>query len=37
MFPQTVAENEALFRRVGFVRYELVYRHLQFAGWLLMK
>jgi tRNA (cmo5U34)-methyltransferase len=37
MFPMTVAENEALFRRVGFVRYELVYRHLQFAGWLLMK
>ncbi len=37
MFPATVAENEALFRRVGFVRHELVYRHLQFAGWLLMK
>lgn len=37
MFPATVAENEALFRRVGFARYELVYRHLQFAGWLLMK
>ena len=37
MFPMTVAENEALFRKVGFVRYELVYRHLQFAGWLLMK
>lgn len=37
MHPITVEENEHAFRKVGFQRIELIYRNLQFAGWIVQK
>jgi len=37
MFPKTIAENEAEFRAAGFSQIELVFKDLQFCGWLLIR
>ena len=37
MFPKTIAENEAEFRAAGFSQVELVFKDLQFCGWLLIR
>ena len=37
MFPKTIAENEAEFRAAGFSQVEIVFKDLQFCGWLLIK
>ncbi len=37
MFPKTIAENEAEFRAAGFSQVEIVFKDLQFCGWLLIR
>jgi hypothetical protein len=37
MYPKTIAENEAEFRAAGFSQVELVFKDLQFCGWLLIR
>jgi len=37
MYPKTIAENEAEFRAAGFSQVELVFKDLQFSGWLLIR
>ena len=37
MFPKTISENEAEFRAAGFSQVELVFKDLQFCGWLLIR
>jgi tRNA (cmo5U34)-methyltransferase len=37
MFPKTIQENEAEFRGAGFSQIELVFKDLQFCGWLLIR
>lgn len=37
MFPRTIAENEESFRIAGFSQIEIVFKDLQFCGWLLIR
>ncbi|MDP0498693.1 MAG: methionine biosynthesis protein MetW [Verrucomicrobiota bacterium JB022] len=37
MFPQTMQENEADFRAAGFSQIEVVFKDVQFCGWLLIR
>ena len=37
MFPLTIAENQEQFRSAGFSQIEIVFKDLQFCGWLLIK
>lgn len=37
MFPQTIADNEADFRTAGFSQSEIVFKDVQFCGWLLIR
>lgn len=37
MFPKTIQENETEFRAAGFSQVEIVFKDLQFCGWLLIR
>lgn len=37
MFPKTIAENEAEFKAAGFSQVEIVFKDLQFCGWLCIR
>lgn len=37
MFPKTIHENETEFRGAGFSQIEIVFKDLQFCGWLLIR
>ena len=37
MFPKTIQENETEFRAAGFSQIEIVFKDLQFCGWLLIR
>ncbi len=37
MYPKTIAENETEFKSAGFSQVEIVFKDLQFCGWLCIK
>ena len=37
MFPKTIKDNETEFRGAGFSQIEIVFKDLQFCGWLLIR